>query len=41
MPNIIIKDTNTKEISLDFIGDVSLADNWYIAPKYDERGKKI
>lgn len=29
------------EVTLNFIGDVSLADNWYIMPKYDERGKKI
>lgn len=35
-----IEDTKD-EIILSFIGDVSLADNWYIAPKYDERGKKI
>jgi poly-gamma-glutamate synthesis protein (capsule biosynthesis protein) len=41
MSNITIKDIKTNEISLDFIGDVSLADDWYIAPKYDERGKKI
>jgi poly-gamma-glutamate synthesis protein (capsule biosynthesis protein) len=27
-----------KTITLSFVGDVSLADNWYIAPKYDERG---
>ena len=41
MNNIkIIKNTGNV-VSLDFIGDVSLADNWYIAPKYDERGKKI
>ena len=41
MDNVtIIKNTN-KEVSIDFIGDVSLADNWCIAPKYDERGKKI
>ena len=26
------------KITLDFVGDVSLADNWYIAPKYDSRG---
>jgi len=26
------------DITLDFVGDVSLADNWYIAPKYDSRG---
>lgn len=30
-----------KEINLSFVGDVSLADDWYIMPKYDERGKKI
>lgn len=41
MSNITIDNSNNKEISLDFIGDVSLADNWYIAPKYDERAKKI
>ena len=29
------------EIILNFVGDVSLADNWYIMPKYDERNKKI
>ena len=29
------------EITLSFVGDVSLADNWYIMPKYDERGKKV
>lgn len=29
------------EITMSFIGDVSLADNWYIMPKYDERNKKI
>lgn len=29
------------EITLSFVGDVSLADNWYIAPKYDERRKKV
>lgn len=26
------------DITLDFVGDVSLADNWHIAPKYDSRG---
>lgn len=31
----------TNEVTLSFIGDVSLADNWYIMPKYDERGQKI
>lgn len=29
------------ETTLSFIGDVSLADNWYIMPKYDERSQKI
>ena len=40
MDNIKIleaKESNTISI----IGDVSLADNWYIMPKYDERGKKV
>lgn len=40
-----IKELPTKqdanEITLSFIGDVSLADDWYIMPKYDERGKKV
>lgn len=31
----------TGDVTLDFIGDVSLADNWYVMPKYDERNKKI
>ena len=34
----IIKDGNN---ILSFVGDVSLADNWRIIPKYDERGKGI
>lgn len=40
-------DNNTKIIdktgdtTMSFIGDVSLADNWYIMPKYDERKKGI
>ena len=29
------------KITISFIGDVSLADNWYIIPKYDERKKGI
>lgn len=32
---------SSKEVTLSFIGDVSLADNWYIIPKYNERAKKI
>lgn len=35
---IIEKETDS---TLSFVGDVSLADNWYIMPKYDERGKGI
>ena len=34
-----VKIIDSKDIStLSFVGDVSLADNWFIAPKYDERG---
>ena len=38
-----IKQINTKEnkVTLSFIGDVSLADNWYIMPEYDKRKKEI
>ena len=40
MDNIkIIEGENDGVIS--FVGDVSLADNWYIMPKYDLRGKGI
>ncbi len=33
--------TENNQVTLSFIGDVSLADNWYIMPKYEERNKKI
>ena len=37
-----VKIIDKKETStISFIGDVSLADNWYIMPKYDERKKGI
>ena len=38
-----IKIINAKEetTTISFVGDVSLADNWYIMPKYDERKKGI
>lgn len=40
MDNIKILESN--EVStLSFVGDISLADNWYIMPKYDERNKKV
>ena len=29
------------DTTISFVGDVSLADNWYIMPKYDERKKGI
>ncbi len=35
----IVESKNPSTISI--IGDVSLADNWYIMPKYDERGKGV
>ena len=40
MDNIKIINSNNPS-TLSFVGDVSLADNWHIAPKYDERGKGI
>ena len=37
MDNVrVLKSNNPSTIS--FVGDVSLADNWFIAPKYDEGG---
>ena len=36
MNNIKILEKDTKSIG--FVGDVSLADNWHIIPKYDSRG---
>ena len=40
MDNIKIIE-NDKKNTISFVGDVSLADNWYIMPKYDERKKGI
>lgn len=40
-PNSTIKEAKSSDTLISFIGDVSLADNWYIMPKYDERVKKI
>ena len=40
MNNIkIIKSNNPSTLS--FVGDISLADNWRIMPKYDERGQGV
>lgn len=36
----IVKKQDTDTV-ISFVGDVSLADNWYIMTKYDERKKKI
>ena len=33
--------SNRQSDTISFVGDVSLADNWYIMPKYDERNKGI
>ncbi len=37
MKNVTVFDKKDKT-TISFVGDVSLADNWYIMPKYDERG---
>lgn len=37
----LLPKTTTKNTTISFVGDVSLADDWYIMPKYDERNKKI
>ena len=37
--NVTVIDSDV--ISLSFVGDVSLADNWYVMPEYDARGKGI
>ena len=41
MTNLKIIENNNKDTTLSFVGDISLADNWYIMPKYDERNKKV
>lgn len=33
--------SNSKDTTISFVGDVSLADDWYIMPEYDKRNKKI
>ena len=40
--NDSVKIIKSKDIStLDFVGDISLADNWSVAPQYDSRKKKV
>lgn len=41
MSNVSIIDGNKDNVMLSFVGDVSLADNFEIMPKYDARGKGI
>ena len=41
MNNVKVLNNKNKEITLSFVGDVSLADNFDIMPKYDERGNGI
>ena len=41
MDNVKILDGNKDVSTISFVGDVSLADNWFIAPVYDERGKGV
>ena len=39
--NVTEKKTLTSTATLNFIGDVSLADNWYIMKEYDNRNQKV
>ena len=41
LDNNRVKIINDNAYMMSFVGDVSLADNWYIMPKYDERGRGI
>ncbi|MBR3161509.1 MAG: CapA family protein [Bacilli bacterium] len=41
MSNLAVIDNKKDNFTFSFIGDVSLADNWYIMPEYDKRGKGI
>lgn len=40
MNNVTILESHNLS-TLSFVGDVSLADNWFIMPKYDQRGKGV
>lgn len=40
MNNVTILESHNPS-TLSFVGDVSLADNWFIMPKYDQRGKGV
>ena len=41
MDNIKIIESKSDDSTLSFVGDISLADNWYIMPKYDERNQGV
>lgn len=41
MDNVSVIDNGKNSFNFGVVGDVSLADNWYIMPKYDKRGKGI
>ena len=41
MTNVKILENKDSSAVLSFVGDISLADNWSIMPKYDERGKGV
>ena len=41
LDNVKIVENSKDNSTLSFVGDVSLADNWHIIPKYDERGKGV
>ena len=41
MDNVKVINTKEDEVNLSFVGDISLADNFDIMPKYDERGEGI
>ena len=41
MDNVNVIDNKKDKFIFSFVGDVSLADNWYIMPEYDKRGKDI
>lgn len=37
----LVPKQKNNEVIISFVGDVSLADDWYIMPEYDKRGKNI
>ena len=41
MSNVKVLEANQISSTISIVGDVSLADNWYIMPQLDERGKGI